>query len=106
MTKVKQTFEYIVPEGKEFIDFHEWAGEFLEQEEYNKWYLAQKRQNEIMAAKQADDKMTNNSDGSITWDENTVKYEQPADPEWLEFWERYLDETGIEFNSTLEEVND
>ena len=106
MTKVKQTFEYTVPEGKEFIDFDTWAGETLEQEEYNEWYLAQKRQNEIMAAKEADEKMVKHGDGSMTWDENTVKYEQPCDPEWLEFWNRYLDETGIKFNSTLEQVEE
>lgn len=106
MSKVKQTFEYTVPDGKEFIEMHEWAGEHLDQEEYNKWYLAQKRQNQIMSAKEADEKMFKNDDGSITWDENTAKYEQPCDQEWLVFWERYLDETGMEFNTTFEEVEE
>ena len=106
MAKLKQTFEYTVPDGKEFINFDNWAGEYLEQEEYNKWYHACKRQNEIMSAKEADEKMSKNKDGSMVWDENTVKYEQPCDPEWLVFWERYLEETGIEFNTTLEKVEE
>jgi len=100
---VKQTFNYTVPEGKEFINFDTWAGEHLNQEEYNAWFNACRRQNEILNVKQTDDKLS--IDGNeYYWEENTIKYEQPCDLEWLEFWNRYLDETGIDFESVLEET--
>jgi len=104
MTKIlKQTFNYTVPDGKEFINFDTWAGEYLEQEDYNLWFQACKRQNEIMDKQQSEDKMTKDGDDYF-WDENTIKYEQPCDQEWLAFWNRYLDETGIAFESILEET--
>jgi len=106
MTKIlKQTFNYTVPEGKEFINFDNWAGEYLEREEYNAWYHACKRQNEIINAQKENNKLVQKGD-EYYWDENTVKYEQPCDPEWLQFWDRYLDETGIVFEAILEESGD
>jgi hypothetical protein len=104
MAKVlKQTFKYTAPDGGEVVNFDTWAGEALSQEEYNAWFNACRRQNEIIKSKENDDKLSIDGD-EYYWDENTVKYEQPCDQEWLEFWNRYLDETGIEFESMLEDT--
>ena len=100
---IKQTFEYTAPPGKQIVNFDTWASETLDHVEYNSWFNACRRQNAVMLAKEKENKVKINKD-EYYWDENTIKYEQPCDQEWLQFWNRYLDETGIKFTSKLEET--
>ena len=102
MTKVKQTFEFATKDGTDVIEFHEWAEQRLDKDEYQAWTDAMKRQDEVLKSAN----VVADEEGNMIGSENTVKHEQPCDQEWLAFWERYLDETGIEFNTKLEEVND
>ena len=102
MTQVKQTFEFVAKDGGEVVEFHEWAEQSLDTEEYQAWTAAMKKQADVLASAN----VAADSEGNMVGSENVVKHEQPCDPEWLVFWERYLEETGIEFSTKLENVDD
>jgi len=105
---VVQSFTYITKDGNKKIEFHEWAKQSLTSNEYAKWTEAVQRQSAyrqdaIDAGKLIHDKIRD----VYIWDEEWINGKDPTefkeyDIEWLEFWERYLDETGTQLEIELE----
>jgi hypothetical protein len=99
---VKHDFQYAVPEGKTFISLYDWVHTLTvaEQQEYAD---ANERQLGFrQAAIESGDLILDESDPinpSYVWkDEATAARGKPTDPIWKTYWERYIRETGIEFN--------
>ena len=96
---IKQTFEY--RGNDEAPNFGDWANS-LTGTDFLRWKQAEK--NQLALRKSAIDQgiLQVNDDGSYEynteWTVGKEHYEyKEYDEVWLEFWNRYLDETGIVF---------
>lgn len=102
---IRHEFKFTPPEGQRFISFDKWAKK-LPPEENAEWSAACVRQHKIrdeyiQNGQLQIDRTIVGSDSYI-WDENAVeqkpKFEyKEYDDKWLEFWNRYLEETGTKF---------
>jgi hypothetical protein len=102
---IRQEFVFTPPKGTEFIDFHTWAWD-LPSDQLQEWLAAVDRQFAIrqkvidQGALKVD---TSNPElQAYIWQEDAIKDKpvygyKPADPVWIEYWNRYIQETGIKF---------
>jgi hypothetical protein len=102
---VRQEFKFTPPEGQEYISFDEWSDKLPPREKAG-WVAACARQHAIRAQYvehgQLEIDKSDPDNNSYVWDETLVeqkpKFEyKEYDDEWLCFWNRYLEETGIKF---------
>jgi hypothetical protein len=106
---VIQTFLYS-NNDKPTVPFHIWAKRSLRvnSTEYKKWELAVKRQEYLrQQAIDAGYLIHDEKNAVYIWNDEWAKnkeYHQlkEYDEEWLEFWEQYLKETNITFETTLD----
>jgi hypothetical protein len=112
---VAHKFTYSVPEGKEFIRFEDWVLTLTESEQAE--FSASKQRQEALRQEAIDcgdmvrdftnvDPKDPKSQPVYVWkDEETAKRGKPFDQTWKDFWNRYLAETGIEFDIIETKIN-
>ena len=97
---VVEKFTYSWPEGVTPVTHFEWINR-LSPEDRARYDAAAKRQHDHRAQAIAEGRMIMDADNhKYTWrDDATAKENKPTDPEWLEFWYRYLEETQTIFKT-------
>ena len=109
MSKVKQTFRLTSSDGNKPLEFYQWANQYLTNKELEQYNLAVSRQTKLRQdAINAGHMIWDKSSNSYIWDQEWINGKQSYefkeyDEEWLMFFNRYLDETGNNFSSTIEE---
>jgi hypothetical protein len=105
---VAHQFNYSVPEGQTFIRFEDWVLTLSATEQAE--FQASKQRQEAYRQEAIDrgdmirdfsgvDPTDPTSQPVYVWrDEETARKGKPFDPIWKNFWNRYLEETGIEFD--------
>jgi len=111
---VAHRFNYSVPEGKKFIQFEDWV-KTLSSAEQTDFYASKQRQEayrqeaidrgDMIRDFSSVDPKNPASQPLYVWkDEETARKGKPFDPTWKEYWNRYLAETGIEFDIIETEI--
>ena len=97
---VVEKFTYSWPEGVTPVTHFEWINQ-LSPEDRARYDAAAKRQHDARSeAIESGDMVMDWDNQKYVWrDEETAKHNKPTDPEWLEFWERYLSETQTIFKT-------
>lgn len=105
---VKQEFVYTPPSGKTLLTLHEWI-DTLPGEDQLKFRLAEKRQLTLRQQAIEQEQLTvvkKTSDSASVLDnyvwsdsakDRPVEKRKKWDRVWLEYWSRYLKETGAQF---------
>lgn len=107
---IKQTFNYTSANGSPHIEFHEWAKTSLSTDEYNRWETSVERQSALRQdAIDAGHMIYDKESEAYIWDEAWAEGKNPQelkdwDDEWLEFFNRYLDETKQELTTIEEKI--
>lgn len=94
-------FVYIWPPGAAQIQFYPWIAT-LTQAEQDEFRQADIRQKEFrkQVVDQGNLQVTN--DGYVWKDENSLNISKPTDPTWIIYWDRWINETGVQF--TIEQI--
>jgi len=111
---VAHRFNYSVPEGQKFIRFEDWVST-LSADEQAEFRAAKQRQEDYRQASIDSGDMIRDfssvdpndptSQPVYVWrDEETARKGKPFDPIWKDYWNRYLAETGIEFDIIETEI--
>ena len=94
---VVQKFTYSWPPGVTPMTHYQWLNQ-LPADEQARYKEAEKRQHDFRQQVIDSGKMSVDHD-TYTWsDAEAAKQNKPNDPVWLEFWNRYLEETQTIFN--------
>jgi hypothetical protein len=94
-------FIYTWPQGTTPIKFNAWI-QTLPKEEQDEFRLADIRQLEFRKQVVDQGNMQVTNDGYIWKDQIALDTNKPTDPIWQIYWNRWLDETGVEF--TIEQI--
>ena len=89
-------FIYTWPDGTIPIMFHNWINT-LSKEEQDEFRLADIRQKEFrkQVVDQGNLQVTN---GGYVWkDKDALNIGKPTDPTWQIYWQRWINETGVQF---------
>jgi LPS sulfotransferase NodH len=108
---IKQVFTYTMPDGTPGPTVEQWA-EGLSAEDKQKFEDSKARQ---LASRQSlveaghlevvGQSMPNKQPDYVFADRAAIdKKIEETDPEWLVFWNRYLEETGVQFTIKEEEI--
>jgi len=98
---VLQKFIYIWPEGATPISFPNWILA-LTQSEQDEFRLADIRQKEFRKQVVDQGNLQVTDDGYIWKDKDALTTNKPTDPTWQIYWQRWIDETGVQF--TIEQM--
>ena len=101
---VTQIFKYVWPEGTIPIEFPDWINT-LTQAEQDEFAQALARQR-AFRQKSIDDgllELDPDTGGYIWKNEEAFKTNKPTDHTWLEYWNRWINTTGVQFSFSVSE---
>jgi hypothetical protein len=94
-------FIYTWPDGRTPIDLYQWLTT-LPAEEQEEFRLADIRQKEFRKQVVDQGNMQITNDGYVWKDKNSLNIGKPTDPIWAIYWDRWINETGVQF--TIEQI--
>lgn len=111
---IKHNFTYVAPEGKPLISIHQWILT-LPIEQQQEFAIANANQLQfreesiargdlIVDSSAANDADVNASPVYVWKDAETAERGKTTDPVWIEYWNKYLEATGIKFEVVDSEV--
>lgn len=111
---VEHQFRYRVPEGQRFVTFEEWTQNLPADQNLEFNQARQRQEAHRQAAIDRGDLIRDWSKVDISdptsqptyiWkDAETEHKNKPADPVWLQYWDRYLTETNTTFEIVKVEI--
>jgi hypothetical protein len=94
---VTQKFEYTWPEGAPELHFLDWIAT-LTQAEQDDFAQAKIRQEAHRQPFIDDGRLAIVEEGYAWKDQETADLGKPTDSVWIEYWSRWIDETGVKFS--------
>jgi hypothetical protein len=94
---VTQKFEYTWPEGAPELHFLDWIAT-LTQAEQDDFAQAKIRQEAHRQPFIDDGRLSIVEEGYAWKDQETADLGKPTDPVWIEYWSRWINETGVKFS--------
>lgn len=101
---IKQTLTYTAPEGKTYVSLISWAKNTLSKDEFELFLTAEEKQRQFLQEKA---NSIDTETGVVIFADESAKQETlvvGGDRDFLNFWQRYLLETGTIVNETTENI--